>query len=105
MTFQELIFWFFSAVLIFAALRVITARNPVHAALFLVLAFCTAAAAAQTPMPAAARPNFVLLLIDDVAVAGAGDKTLNEIFTNGRQFGCNVILISQQANNLASPLP
>jgi NADH-quinone oxidoreductase subunit J len=43
MTFQELIFWFFSAVLIFAALRVITARNPVHAALFLVLAFCTAA--------------------------------------------------------------
>ncbi len=43
MTFQQLIFWFFSAVLIFAALRVITARNPVHAALFLVLAFCTAA--------------------------------------------------------------
>lgn len=43
MTFQELIFWFFSAVLIFASLRVITARNPVHAALFLVLAFCTAA--------------------------------------------------------------
>jgi NADH-quinone oxidoreductase subunit J len=43
MTFQEFIFWFFSAVLVFAALRVITARNPVHAALFLVLAFCTAA--------------------------------------------------------------
>jgi NADH-quinone oxidoreductase subunit J len=43
MTFQEFIFWFFSAILIFAALRVITARNPVHAALFLVLAFCTAA--------------------------------------------------------------
>jgi len=44
MTFQEIIFWFFSAVLVFAALRVITARNPVHAALFLVLAFCTSAA-------------------------------------------------------------
>jgi NADH-quinone oxidoreductase subunit J len=43
MTSQELIFWFFSAVLVFAALRVITARNPVHAALFLVLAFCTSA--------------------------------------------------------------
>ncbi|MDP1674913.1 MAG: NADH-quinone oxidoreductase subunit J, partial [Burkholderiales bacterium] len=43
MTFQEFIFWFFAAVLIFAALRVITARNPVHAALFLVLAFCTSA--------------------------------------------------------------
>jgi NADH-quinone oxidoreductase subunit J len=43
MTFQEFIFWFFAAILVFAALRVITARNPVHAALFLVLAFCTAA--------------------------------------------------------------
>ncbi len=43
MTFQEFIFWFFAAVLVFAALRVITARNPVHAALFLVLAFCTSA--------------------------------------------------------------
>lgn len=43
MTFQEFIFWFFAAVLVFAALRVITARNPVHAALFLVLAFFTSA--------------------------------------------------------------
>ncbi len=43
MTFQEIIFYFFSVILIFAALRVITARNPVHAALFLVLAFCTSA--------------------------------------------------------------
>jgi NADH-quinone oxidoreductase subunit J len=44
MTFQEFIFYFFSGVLIFAALRVITARNAVHAALFLVLAFFTSAA-------------------------------------------------------------
>jgi NADH-quinone oxidoreductase subunit J len=43
MTFNELVFYFFSAILIFAALRVITARNPVHAALFLVLAFFTSA--------------------------------------------------------------
>jgi len=43
MTFQTVIFYFFAAVLIFAALRVITARNPVHAALFLVLAFFTSA--------------------------------------------------------------
>ena len=33
------LFYLFSAVLLFASLRVITARNPVHAALFLVLAF------------------------------------------------------------------
>jgi NADH-quinone oxidoreductase subunit J len=32
-------FYLFSAVLLFAAFRVITARNPVHAALYLVLAF------------------------------------------------------------------
>ena len=36
---QSALFYAFSAVLLFAALRVITARNPVHAALFLVLAF------------------------------------------------------------------
>jgi NADH-quinone oxidoreductase subunit J len=35
-------FYFFAAILVFAGLRVITARNPVHAALFLVLAFFTA---------------------------------------------------------------
>jgi len=43
MTFQTFIFFFFSTILIFAALRVITSRNPVHAALFLVLAFFTSA--------------------------------------------------------------
>ena len=43
MNFETLIFYFFSAILLFAGARVITARNPVHAALFLVLAFFTAA--------------------------------------------------------------
>jgi NADH-quinone oxidoreductase subunit J len=43
MTFQTFIFYFFSTILVFAALRVITSRNPVHAALFLVLAFFTSA--------------------------------------------------------------
>ena len=38
------IFYFFAAILVFAGLRVITSRNPVHAALNLVLAFFTAAA-------------------------------------------------------------
>jgi NADH-quinone oxidoreductase subunit J len=42
-TFQSFIFYFFAAILVFAALRVITARNPVHGALFLVLAFFTSA--------------------------------------------------------------
>ena len=37
-------FYFFSAVLLFSAFRVITARNPVHAVLYLMLAFSQAAA-------------------------------------------------------------
>jgi NADH-quinone oxidoreductase subunit J len=37
------LFYAFSAVLLFAAFRVITARNPVHAALYLVLSFFQAA--------------------------------------------------------------
>ncbi|HEY8118109.1 MAG TPA: NADH-quinone oxidoreductase subunit J [Methylophilaceae bacterium] len=43
MIFQDYVFYFLAAILLFAGLRVITARNPVHAALFLVLAFFTAA--------------------------------------------------------------
>jgi NADH-quinone oxidoreductase subunit J len=42
MTFQSIIFYIFAAILIVSGLRVITARNPVHAVLFLVLAFFTA---------------------------------------------------------------
>ena len=42
MDFQTVVFYFFSAVMVLASLRVITARNPVHAALFLVLAFFSA---------------------------------------------------------------
>src|SRR5499425_1313305 len=38
------VFWFFAAILLYAGMRTITTRNPVHAALFLVLAFFTAAA-------------------------------------------------------------
>jgi NADH-quinone oxidoreductase subunit J len=43
MTITEILFYAFSAVLIVAALGVITARNPVHAALFLVFAFFNSA--------------------------------------------------------------
>ena len=42
--FPEIMFYFLATVLLFAGLRVITARNPVHAALFLVLAFFTGSA-------------------------------------------------------------
>ncbi len=36
---QTVLFLTFSAVMLVAALRVVTTRNPVHAVLFLVLAF------------------------------------------------------------------
>ena len=44
MTLELFLFYAFSAVLVGAAVGVITVRNPVHAALFLVLSFFTAAA-------------------------------------------------------------
>ena len=43
MNFETIVFYVFAALIIFAALRVITARNPVHAVLFLVLAFISSA--------------------------------------------------------------
>ena len=42
--FETVVFYVFAAILLLAALRVITARNPVHCALYLVLAFFTASA-------------------------------------------------------------
>ncbi|MFC1684194.1 NADH-quinone oxidoreductase subunit J [Pseudomonadota bacterium] len=43
MMFEKILFYIFSAILVFAATMVITRRNPVHSALFLVLAFFTSA--------------------------------------------------------------
>src|SRR6266702_530241 len=44
MNFELVVFYVFAGILVFAGLRVITARNTVHSARFLVLAFFTAAA-------------------------------------------------------------
>ncbi|QAU34699.1 NADH-quinone oxidoreductase subunit J [Janthinobacterium sp. 17J80-10] len=44
MEFTTALFYAFSAIMIIAALRVITSRNPVHSALFLVLSFFSASA-------------------------------------------------------------
>ena len=43
MNFETVVFYVFAAITVFAALRVISARNPVHAVLFLVLAFISSA--------------------------------------------------------------
>lgn len=44
MLIQTIVFYFFSGILVLSALAMITVRNPVHAALFLVLAFFTSGA-------------------------------------------------------------
>ena len=44
MSFTGFLFYFFAIIQVFAAVRVITAKNPVHAALFLVLTFVSASA-------------------------------------------------------------
>lgn len=41
---QSIVFYFFATVLVLSAIAMISVRNPVHAALFLVLAFFTSAA-------------------------------------------------------------
>lgn len=43
MNIEPALFYIFSGILVFAAIMVITVRNPVHAVLFLVLAFFTSA--------------------------------------------------------------
>lgn len=43
MTFELFVFYVFAAIMVFAAVRVISSRNPVHSALFLVLTFFTCA--------------------------------------------------------------
>ena len=43
MAFSTAVFYLFAAILVFAALRVISVKSPVHAALWLVLSFFTAA--------------------------------------------------------------
>lgn len=43
MVFTDIVFYVLAAILLFSGIRVITTHNPVHAALFLVLAFFTAA--------------------------------------------------------------
>jgi NADH-quinone oxidoreductase subunit J len=44
MSFEAAVFYIFAAILLYAGIRTVTCRNPVHAALHLVLAFFTAAA-------------------------------------------------------------
>lgn len=43
MTFQLILFYVFAAVILVGALCTVTAKNPVHAVLFLVLTFCASA--------------------------------------------------------------
>ena len=43
MTFQLILFYIFAVIILYGALKTVTAKNPVHAALHLVLTFCVSA--------------------------------------------------------------
>ncbi len=43
MTFQLVLFYLFAAIILYGALQTVTAKNPVHATLHLVLTFCVSA--------------------------------------------------------------
>ena len=43
MSFIDVVFYVFAVITVMAGVGVVVSRNPVHAALFLVLAFCSAA--------------------------------------------------------------
>ncbi|MBH5330161.1 NADH-quinone oxidoreductase subunit J [Eikenella sp. S3360] len=43
MTFSLILFYVLAAIILFGALQTVTVKNPVHAALYLVLTFCTSA--------------------------------------------------------------
>jgi len=43
MSFQLIMFYTLAAIILFGALKTVTAKNPVHAALYLVLTFCMSA--------------------------------------------------------------
>lgn len=43
MTFSLILFYVLAAIVLFGALKTVTAKNPVHATLYLVLTFCTSA--------------------------------------------------------------
>jgi hypothetical protein len=80
MEFKTMLFYIFSAMTVLAALRVITARNPVHAVLFLVLAFFNVAgpvdaAAGGVPRP---RADHGLCRRGDGAVPLRGDDARHQ---------------------------
>ena len=45
MSFPLILFYTLAAIILFSALKTVTAKNPVHAALWLVLTFCASAMA------------------------------------------------------------
>ena len=43
MTFQLILFYIFAVIILYGVIKTVTAKNPVHAALHLVLTFCVSA--------------------------------------------------------------
>jgi NADH-quinone oxidoreductase subunit J len=107
MGFDKLVFYLFAAVLVFAAVRVITCRNPVHAVLYLVLAFLNSAGLwllleaeflAMTLVLVYVGAVMVLFLFDVMML----DINLTEMRTGMRRFapmgiGIGIVLVIEMA--------
>ena len=78
------IFYVLAAILVFAGARVITARNPVHAALFLVLAFFSRAKVLSGEIHAALELAACDLDASDTSSAEKRITALRSRFTCGR---------------------
>ena len=70
---EQIIFYCFAAVLIFAATMVVTVRNPVRAALFLVLAFFTSSGIWLLLEAEFLALTLVLVYVGDGAIPLCGD--------------------------------
>jgi NADH-quinone oxidoreductase subunit J len=81
------LFYVFSAVLLFAAFRVITARSPVHAALFLVLAFFSASCVWMLLQAEFLAISLVLVYVGAVMVLFLFVVMMLDINTDGFRVG------------------
>jgi NADH-quinone oxidoreductase subunit J len=93
MEFKTFVFYFLSAIMVFASLRVVTARNPVHAALFLVLAFFTASGVWLLLQAEFLAISLVLVYVGAVMVLDINIDRLREGFWSYLPLGSVIALL------------
>ena len=92
---QQLVFYLFSFVAIASAVMVISARNPVHSVLFLILAFFNAAGLFVLIGAEFLAMVLVVVYVGAVAVAlhVRGHDARHQFRTATRRLSCNICLL------------